>query len=67
MSTDFNLITVYFHCGEGRGLERKWRAIPRIGDTVINEHGFFVVSEVHWDDDPIGEPYVHVHLEPRPT
>jgi hypothetical protein len=62
---DANLMKVYFHCGSGRGLEREWRAVPRVGETVMNEYGIFTVAEVHWDDDDIGEPYVHVHLEPR--
>lgn len=67
MSGESSLIRIHFHCGEGRGLECEWPAVPRIGETVINEFGVFIVGEVHWDDDPIGTPYVHVHLDPRPA
>lgn len=61
------LVTIYFHCGNERGLERARPAVPRIGEIVITEFCSMIVSEVHWDDDPIGLPYVHVHLEPRPN
>jgi hypothetical protein len=48
-------------------IEREWPAVPRIGEIVILDVGIMVVSEVHWSDDPIGLPYIHVHLEPRPN
>lgn len=60
-----NMTSIYFHCGDGRGIERDWPSVPRVGDAVTNEFGIFVVDEVHWDDDLTGFPYVHVHLKLR--
>jgi hypothetical protein len=61
------LINISFHCGSDRVIEREWPAVPRLGEIVILDVGILVVSEVHWYDDPIGLPYVHAHLEPRPN
>jgi hypothetical protein len=66
MNGDPRLISIYFHCGENRGFERVWPAVPRVGEAVSNEFGSFVVREVDWDDDRMGLPYVQVYLGPPP-
>ena len=60
-----HLLRICFYCGQGKTIEREWPSVPRIGEVVINEFGSFVVADVHWEDDVIGVPYVHIHLETR--